>query len=169
MPQIRYSILICPFLAPCAPVLAQVCALRKDEQPHGVKALGSRQRSAVAGAQLAQPVLKALLICRPLAREEYEAEEHHAGAEDGYPPQRVFEDDVEVAVHVSSVAYPPEVDPVGVDLTNVSFHHPGFALLQDEPGDSRRRLSSQESHISSSHPPSSAVVPSHSHRHSLAP
>lgn len=60
--------------------------------------------------------MKAFLVCGPFAREEDEAVEHHAGAQDGNVFDRFFENDVEVTVHLRGVCYPPQVDPVGVDL-----------------------------------------------------
>jgi hypothetical protein len=70
----------------------------------------------VGGRQFAQSVAEAFFVRGPFAREENEAVEHHAGAEDGDVLYRFFEDDVEVAVHLRGVCDPPEIDPVGVDL-----------------------------------------------------
>jgi hypothetical protein len=113
---VRYAVLIRPFLARLPTVRRQIRALREYEKPHWVEVLGARERPVVLAAQLAQPVLEALLVLCPLAREEDEAVEHHAGAEDGDVFYGFLEDDVEVAVHVGRVGCPPKVYPIRIDL-----------------------------------------------------
>ena len=61
-------------------------------------------------------MLEARLVLGPFARQEDEAEEHHARAENWDVSEGLFEDDVEVAVHAVGVGGPPEVEPVGVYL-----------------------------------------------------
>jgi len=61
-------------------------------------------------------MLEALLVCRPLAREEDEPVEHHAPAKYWYVFERLLEDDVQVAVHRSGITCPPYVDPISVNL-----------------------------------------------------
>lgn len=56
------------------------------------------------------------LVLRPFPAHKDEVVEHHARANDGNILQALFQDDVDMTVHCCSVADPPEVGPVGVDL-----------------------------------------------------
>jgi hypothetical protein len=76
----------------------------------------------MSAVQLSQPILEAFLVLCPLARQEYEAVEHHARAHDRDPFDRLLEDDVDVSVHLASVRDPPEIYPVGIYLSHVSKH-----------------------------------------------
>jgi predicted fused transcriptional regulator/phosphomethylpyrimidine kinase len=61
-------------------------------------------------------VLEARLVGGPVARQEDEAEEHHARADEGQELERPLEDDEDVAVHPGRVGAEPHVHPVGVEL-----------------------------------------------------
>jgi len=74
----------------------------------------------MTGIQFAESVLEARFVFRPFAGQEYEAVEHHSLAENGDVFDGFFEDDVEVAVEVGGVGYPPEVEPVCVNLVSQS-------------------------------------------------
>lgn len=51
MPQVVNVVLVGPLLARIAPIVAQIGALGKDQEPHGVEARGAGQGPAVTCAQ----------------------------------------------------------------------------------------------------------------------
>jgi len=60
------------------------------------------------------------LVDRPFPRQEYESVEPHSISNYRNALQRLFQDDVDVAVHGRRIRYPPEIEPVSVDLVYVS-------------------------------------------------
>ena len=61
-------------------------------------------------------MLQTRLILCPFPAHEDEVVEHHARADHRYVLQTLFQDDVDVAMACGSVANPPKIGPVGVDL-----------------------------------------------------
>lgn len=72
----------------------------------------------MGGPQLVEAVSHPGLVDGHLAGHEDEAVKHHTGADDRNVLEGLLEDDVDVAMHLwrVRVAYPPEIQPVGVDL-----------------------------------------------------
>lgn len=93
-----------------ATVVGGVGALGEDEEPHGVFVF----------CEFAEAVFESWLVFGPGPSEEDESVKHHSREpEDWNVAERLFEDDVDEAVHTGGVGYPPEVKPVGVDLGEV--------------------------------------------------
>lgn len=115
MPHVRYTALIRPLCRALARVGTEVRAFGKDEEPHGVQ-VRLALIVLVLGAELLEAVGHAGLVGCPLSGHEDEAVELHGWTDDGDPFERLFEDDIDVAVEAGGVGYPPEIQPVGVDL-----------------------------------------------------
>ena len=106
-----------PLRAAFAGVAGEVGTFGEDDEPHGVESEGgAAEDAAVGGFELLEAVAEARLVFDPVAGHEDEAVEHHAGADDGDILEGFFEDDVDVTVHVVCVCYPPQVEPVRVQL-----------------------------------------------------
>ena len=75
------------------------------------------------GHKTDRPLLQAMLESRfihlPVSRQEDEAEEHHSRSKNGNVLERLLEDDIEPSVHVCRVSYPPEVNPIVVNLESM--------------------------------------------------
>lgn len=101
-------------------VSGNVSAFGKQQQPHGCAIL-LPTRISLGLLQLPQSIGKPGLICCHLSRHEDEAVKFHAPADDGDILQRLLQDDVEVAMCRSpvDVANPPEIQPVGIDLSKL--------------------------------------------------
>jgi hypothetical protein len=161
--HVRNTILICPLLTIDPSVVGKIGAFGEDEQPHGVEVCGARHGAFVTRAELPQSILKPLFVGSPFSREEDEAVEHHAGAEDGDVFYRLFEDDVKVAVHSRSVGSPPEVDPVRVYLLRVSIRR-GEEVQKDGPGGLLSKPCAPESCTRRYRPHSASAAPSYFRR-----
>lgn len=113
-----------PLGRPGTAVAGQVGAFGKQKQPHRVEVVPA-VGSGVQHLELVQAVGQTGLVDRHLARHEDEAVEHHAGANDGDVLERLFQNDVQVTVHLRlvGVANPPQVEPVGVNLMIGNHDH----------------------------------------------
>lgn len=100
-----------------AAITGQIRSFGEEHEPHGIiilSAFGIR----LGLAEFTQAMGEAGSVSSHLARHEDEPIEHHARADEWDPAQRFFEDNVDVAVHTRSVsiANPPQIQPVSIDL-----------------------------------------------------
>lgn len=100
-------------------VVGQICALWEYEQPHRIPWIVARHRSAMSVVELLQAILDSGLVLCPVASHENEAKELHGRPNDRNPLQRLLQDDEDMAMHSSSVANPPHVEPVSVNLQRI--------------------------------------------------
>ena len=98
------ALFCCPFCAFLARALGEICAFGEDEEPHWIGGV----------VELVEVLLEGCFVLLPLALEEDEVVELGAPAYDGDVLEGFLEDDVDVAVHVVGVGYPPQVQPVCV-------------------------------------------------------
>jgi hypothetical protein len=111
------AILGCPFGRRFTAVGGYIGTFWVDQKPHRIEFLRvAGKRSLVSAIEFAQTVLEAWFIRSPFAGEENEAKEHHTLPKDGDEFERLFENDVDVAMHTIRICNPPEIYPISVDL-----------------------------------------------------
>ncbi len=106
MLHIRDLVLVGPFLAGFSSHRMKVGAFWEEHQPH-------RGDGVVEFLQMGgQPIF----VLFPVSFEKDELRELHTPADDWDPAQRLFENNIDAAMHSIGISDPPKIEPVRVDL-----------------------------------------------------
>lgn len=106
MSSVGDAVLFGPSGALCTSTWCKVGSFREEEEPHGIRKLVQLLKSSCHSGAILLPV--------PL--QENELIELHAPSQYWDLLERFLQDDVQPSMHAVAVSYPPQIQPVGVDL-----------------------------------------------------
>ena len=77
-------------------------------------------------------MFQARFVPSPVARHENEAIEHHTGSKYGNIFHRLLQDDIDMSVHFACVRYPPQIEPVSIQLM-IGYHDKSLGKVCLQP------------------------------------